>query len=156
MHVVRQPRAEDADFAGAGDVDQIGLEPLKGTSPMSGMWRRNAGSKRRSFSRGEGKKAARQLKGPDVAVFDQGLGAVSGAHAKKGKIAPARKGLKVAAGVGNPVDLVERVGKVRDARRGSEHKSSGIRGTDGVSGGRANAFANSAGAAHRASSAALP
>ena len=69
------------------------------------------------FFEREGEKAARQLERPHVAVFDECLSAVAGAHAKKGKIAPAREGLKVAAGVGDPVHFVERVGKVGDTRR---------------------------------------
>ncbi len=71
------------------------------------------------FFEHEREKAARQLQRPHVALFDDGLRAVARAHAEKGKIAPPRKALKVAAGVGDPVDFVKRIGKVRDARNRS-------------------------------------
>ena len=112
---VRQPRAQHADFAGPGDVNQVGLEALQHFADQ-----RNVAQKRRIeaqiFFESKGKKAARQLQRPHVAVFDEGLGAVAGAHAQKGQIAPPRKGLKVAAGVRDPVHFVERVGKVGHAR----------------------------------------
>jgi hypothetical protein len=64
------------------------------TSPISGMWRKKRRIEAQVLFEGEGKKAARQLEGPNVAVFDHRPGPVSGAHAKKGKIAPPRKGSK--------------------------------------------------------------
>ncbi len=145
---LRHVRAEEPHFAGAGDVNQIGLEPLQGIGDE-----REVAQKRRIeaqiFLKREGEKASRQLECPDVAVFDQSPGPITRAHAKERKIAPPREGLKVAAGVGDSVDFVEGVGKVRDAGRGSEHKSSR------VSGVATNVFSNSAGAAHHACSAVL-
>ncbi len=68
------------------------------------------------FFKGEGEEAAGQLQRPDVAFFEEGLGAVSGADAEKGQVAAAREGFKVAAGVGYAVHFVEGVGEVGHAR----------------------------------------
>ncbi len=69
------------------------------------------------FFERKGERAARQFQGPHIAVFDESLGAVAGADAKKGQVAPAREGFKVAAGVRDPVHFVEGVGKVGYAGR---------------------------------------
>ena len=114
--VVRQPRAQHAHLAGAGDVNQIGLEALQHLADQRNVAQKR-GIEAQVFFQGKGKKAARQLQGPHVAVFDDGLGAVSGADAEKGQIAPPRKGLEMAAGVRHPVHLVEGVGKVGHAGR---------------------------------------
>jgi hypothetical protein len=42
-----------------------------------------------------------------------------GPDAQKGQISPSRKGLKVAAGMRNPVHFMERVRKIRDPRHSS-------------------------------------
>ncbi len=91
------------------------------TSPISGMWRKNAGSRRRSFSRTKERKLRGSSRVQTLPSSINCLGAVAGAHAEKGKIAPPREGLKVAAGMGDSVHFVEGVGKVRDARHWSGH-----------------------------------
>ena len=83
---------------------------------MSGMWRRNAGVEAEVLFEGEGEEAAGELEGPDVAVLDQSLRAISGADTEEGQVVPPGKGLKVPAGVRNAIDLVERVREVGDAR----------------------------------------
>ncbi len=103
-------------------MDQVGLEPLQHIGDERDVAQKR-GIEAQVFFKREGKEASRQLEGPDVAFFDQGLRPITGAHAKKGKIAPPREGLKVAAGVGDPVYLVEGIGKIRDAWCG--HKGSG-------------------------------
>ena len=112
--VMRQAGAEHADFAGAGNVNEVGLEPFKNLAD-EGDVAEKGGVEAEVFFEGEGQEAAGQFKGPDVAVFEDGLRAVAGADAEEGQVAAARKGFKMAAAVGYPVDLVERVGKVGDA-----------------------------------------
>jgi hypothetical protein len=79
---MRQARAQHPHLAGAGDVDQVGLEALQHLADQ-----RNVAQKGRVeaqiFFQGEGEKAARQLQRPHVAVFENGLGAVAGAHAQE-------------------------------------------------------------------------
>jgi hypothetical protein len=87
-------------------VDQIGLEALKHLADERDVPQKN-GVEAQIFFKSKGEEAARQLKRPDVAVFDEGLGAVSCADTEKGQIAPPGKGLEVAARVGYAVDLVK-------------------------------------------------
>jgi len=103
---VGEARAHEAVFAGAGDVDQVRLEASECLFD-DGDVARKGGIKAEVFFDGEGEKAARKFEGPEVAVFYQFRLAVAGAHAEEGEVAAAGKGLKVAAGVGNAVDLVE-------------------------------------------------
>jgi len=98
-------------------VNQIGLKSLEDIGDERKVAQVGR-IKAQVFFQRKGQKAPRQLEGPDVAVFDESLGAVAGTDAEEGKIAPPRKGLKVAAGVGDTVDLVERVGEVGDAGGG--------------------------------------
>ena len=121
-----RPGAEHADLAGAGDVDEVGLEALEDFAD-EGDVAEKGGIEAEIFFEGKGEKAAGQLEGPDVAVFSDGLGAVAGADAEEGQIAAAGEGLKVAAGVGYSVDLVERVGKVGHPRDGCVRSSVRVR-----------------------------
>jgi hypothetical protein len=95
-------------------VDQVGLETLDHLAD-EGDVAEIRGVVAKVFFEGEGKKAAGQLEGPDVALFDERLGAVTGADAEEREVAAAGKGLKVAAGVGDAVDLVKRVGEIGQA-----------------------------------------
>jgi hypothetical protein len=106
VHVVRQQSSEDADFAGTGNVDQIGLESLK---HFSDEWdvAKECRVDAQIFFEGEGQKAAWQLKRPHVPILNQALGAVSGTDAQEGEIVPAGKSLKMPAGVGDTVHLME-------------------------------------------------
>src|SRR5579863_1944812 len=63
----------------------------------------------------ERKRAPRKLERPHIANFFQVLITLAGAHAEKRQVAPARKCLKMPAGVRHPIDLVKGIGKVRDA-----------------------------------------
>jgi hypothetical protein len=74
------------------------------------------------FFEGEGEKPAGQLEGPDRAILDDGRSAAAGADAEKGEAAAAGECLKMAAGVGDAVHFVERVGKIRHARWGVDHR----------------------------------
>jgi len=73
------------------------------------------------FFKRKGEEAAGQFQRPHVAVFEDGLGAIAGAHAQKRQVAAPRKSLEVATGVGNPIHFMKGVGKVRHARHGSGH-----------------------------------
>ena len=53
-----------------------------------------------------------KLECPHIAFFNQRLSAMPGAHAQEGQVSPAREGLKMTAGVSDPVHLVEGVGEV--------------------------------------------
>jgi hypothetical protein len=78
--MVRQPGTQHADFAGACDVNQIGFETLQHLADQGDVAEKG-GIEAEVLFEGEGEEAAGQLKGPDVAVFEDGLGAVAGADA---------------------------------------------------------------------------
>ena len=120
VKVVRQPRAQNADLAGPRDMDQVRLK-----TPEHFADQRNVPEKRRIKAQilfeNEGKRAPRQFEGPHAALLDQCRSAMAGAHAKKGKIAPSREVLKMAARMGDPIHFVKGVRKVRDARNRGGH-----------------------------------
>src|SRR5580700_10288378 len=122
LKMMREARAQHADLAGAGDVDDLRLKALEHFAD-EGNVAQEGGIEAQVFLEREGEKAARQLEGPHAAVFSDGAGTVAGAHAQKGKIATAGEGLKLAAGVRDPVDLVEGVREVGDAGEGHESES---------------------------------
>ena len=115
-----QARAQHAHFAGTGDVNQVGPEALQHFIDDGDVAQKGGIVAKILFER-ERKSAARQFEGPDIAIFDESLGAIAGADTQKGQVAPAREGLKVAAGVGDSVHFVEGVGKVGNARRRRNH-----------------------------------
>ena len=114
--VPRDGSAKHADFAGAGDVDDIGPEALEHFLDRGQMAQICRVEAQILFER-DGERAPRQFQRPEVAVFFQRMRAVPCTHTEKRQIVTPRKGFKVAAGVGHAVDLVERVGKIRNARR---------------------------------------
>jgi hypothetical protein len=59
-----------AHLAGAGDVNQVGLEALQHLADERNVAQK-CGIEAQILFKSEGKKAARQLEGPHVAVFDQ-------------------------------------------------------------------------------------
>src|ERR1700677_160124 len=111
-----QHGTQHAHLAGACDVNQVRLEAVKHFADD-----RNVAQKPRIeaqvFLESKGEKAARQLQGSHIAVFQHGLVAVAGAHAEKGQIAAACEGLEVTAGVGHSVYFVEGIGEIGYARR---------------------------------------
>jgi hypothetical protein len=115
--MMREARAQHADFTGAGDVDQLGLKALEHFADEG-----HVAQKRRIeaevFFKSNGEEAARQLEGPHAALFRDGLGAVPGADAKEREIAPAREGLKLAAGVRDAIHFVKGVREKGDAGKG--------------------------------------
>jgi hypothetical protein len=115
MKMVRQARAKNSNLAGPRDVDQVWFEAIQRFVDERNVPKENR-IEAQIFFKHERKKAARQLQRPYVALFRDCLSAVACAYTEKRKIAPPRKALKMAAGVGDPVDFVKRVGKVRDAR----------------------------------------
>jgi hypothetical protein len=68
MHAARQERAEDSHFAGAGNVNQVGSEPLQHVADEREVAQKHGIEAQILFKR-EGKKTARQLEGPNIAVF---------------------------------------------------------------------------------------
>jgi hypothetical protein len=84
---------------------------------------KESGIKAEIFFQRERKDAARKLKGPEIAFYDKVWRAAAGANAEKRQIAPPRKGLEMAAGVRNAINLVERVRKAGDAWRRSQHSA---------------------------------
>src|ERR1035437_745025 len=115
-----QRRAEGAHLTGARDVDQVRLETLERTF-NDGNMAQEGGIEAEVLLQREGKKAPRQLKRLHIAVSRKRLFTIAGAHAKEGQVAPPRKGLEMTAGVGYPVDLVERVREVGHTRRACNH-----------------------------------
>ncbi len=119
---MRKPRTDHSDFAGAGDVDEVGLEALKRFG-NEGQVAEIGGIEAEILFEGEGEKAARQLQRPHAAFFNESLWAVTGADTKEREIAAEGEGLKMTAGVGNPVDFMEGVGKVGHPRLACAHIS---------------------------------
>jgi hypothetical protein len=120
VEVVGESGAQHADLAGSGDVEKIGLEALEHIADEGDVTEKSWVEAEILFE-GKGKKTAGQFEGPDVSVFGECLGTISGANAEKGQIAPTGKGFEVSAGVGHAVDFVKRVGKVGDARGPFRH-----------------------------------
>src|SRR5580693_9111112 len=87
MKMVRQPRAENSNLAGPGDVDQVRLEALQRFVDERNVAKENR-IEAQIFFKDERKKAARQLQRPDVALFNDGLRAVACAHAEEREISP--------------------------------------------------------------------
>ncbi len=82
VQVMRKAGAEHAHFAGAGDVNQVGTKALEHFADEGNVAQKR-GVEAEIFFESEGEKAAGQFEGPDVAVFDDGLGAIAGAHAEE-------------------------------------------------------------------------
>jgi hypothetical protein len=110
--MVGEACAEHADFAGSGDVDEVWAEAVEDFSDERDV-AGEGGVEAEVFFEGEGEDAAGELEGPDGAVFDEGLTAVSGADAEEGEILAAGEGFEMAAGVRDAVDFVEGVREVR-------------------------------------------
>jgi hypothetical protein len=104
--------AQHAHFAGAGDVNQVGLKAVQHFAHEGNMPRK-CRIEAKIFFQSEGKDAARQFKRPDIAVFDESLTSIARADAEERQVFAAGKGFKMAAGVRNPVDFMEGVGEVR-------------------------------------------
>src|ERR1035438_1436391 len=121
LEMVRKARAQHANLAWACNVDQIGLKALQNFADERNMAQKGR-IEAQVFFQGKGEKAARQLQGPYTAVLENGLRAVSGANAEKRQIAPPGKRLKMAAGMRNPIHLMEGVGEVRHARHLYAHE----------------------------------
>ena len=112
--MVRQPRAQHAEFAGTGDVDEVGLKALQHLAD-EGNVAEKCGIVAEIFSRAKERKprgSSRVQRLPSSR--GPGCGRRRGRRGRE--IAAAREGLKVAAGVGYAVHLVERVGEVGNAR----------------------------------------
>ena len=123
VQVIGERRAKHAVFAGSGDVDNVRMECLQRANDQ-----RQVADKSRvegeAFVEVEGQKAAAQLEGMELLFNEQARPAISGAYAEKGQRMAARKCFKVAAGMGNTVDFVERVGKKGDPRGQCTHRDS--------------------------------
>jgi hypothetical protein len=118
VQVVRERSSQDPNFAGTGDVNDVGTKSLQRFADKRKMSQKRW-VESKIFFECEGEKAARQLKSPNCAIFNHGLGAIAGPHAEERKIAPARKSFKMAAGVRNTVYFMERIRKVGDPGNGS-------------------------------------
>ena len=120
MKMVRQARAQNADLAGPGNVDQVRLETLENVADQRNVTKERR-IKAQILFQNERKKTARQLEGPYATFLDQGRSAMACAHAKKGQVASPREVFKMAAGMCNPIHFVERVWKVCNARQRCGH-----------------------------------
>ena len=106
--------AEDAELAGAGDVEDVRTEAAEGAidgARVAG----EEGVEEEIFFEGDGGARAREFE--SVEVVDGGGRGGAGADAEEGQAAAVGEGGEVAAGMGDAVDLVERVGEEGDARR---------------------------------------
>ena len=111
-----EKRADEAKFAGTGDMDDVRFELPHRASDQGQMAKESEIDAQVLLER-KGKEAALQLKAGDPGAADIRLGTVSGPHRKKRQIATLSKRLELTAGVGNPVYLMERVGKIGDAHK---------------------------------------
>jgi hypothetical protein len=80
------------------------------------------------FFEREGDRAAGQLEGGELAFDYEARLSVAGTDEEEGQVVATDICLELAAGVGDAVDLVERVGKVGDSRyRRGRHQGSAVR-----------------------------
>ena len=114
--MMRKPCAQHAYFAGSGDVNQVGPEALERLGDLA-VVSRKGGVEAQILFDGKGEKAARQLERCTLPSSTKGCGAVAGADPEKRQVAAAGEGLELAAGVGDAVDFMERVGEVSYAGR---------------------------------------
>lgn len=103
--------SEDAEFAGAGDVNEVGLETLEFAANEQGVTPEERVEVEVLFHADRGSAAA-QFQSAEFAGLLEGVGASACANAKKGQIVSLCIGDEVPAGVRHAVDLVEGVGKV--------------------------------------------
>jgi hypothetical protein len=109
---------EEAEFAGARDVDDIRLEVAQLSGDLRPMTPKE-GIEVEVFLQADGDGRTAEIEGPAIAstggeaAYGRGIG--DGSDAEEGKAVPLRVSGEVAAGVGDAVDLVEGIGKVGDA-----------------------------------------
>ena len=126
LQMMGQTRAQHPHLAGTCNVNQIRLEPLHNLADQGNVPQK-CGIEAKVFFQGKRQKAPRQLKRPNIVLFQNRLRPVAGPHTQERQIPPPRKRLKVPAGMRNPVHLVKRVGKVRHPRHSCTHRFVGTR-----------------------------
>src|SRR5271154_764798 len=99
-------------------MDDVGAEILEGADDQRHM-PDITGIKGKVFFEREGNGTAGQLKCGELILHQQAWMAIAGADEKKGEAAAPNERFKLAAGVGDAVDFVERVGEVSDSRSGA-------------------------------------
>ena len=119
--MVRDPGAEEAELRRSSDVDDVGAETAgvredaRQVPPVRQI-------EAQILLHGKGECAAGQLEGAHLAILG---GPIRGpcTHTEEGQAVAAGEGLKVSAGVGYAVDLVECIRKVRDSGWGGERRT---------------------------------
>ena len=106
IEVMGKRRGQHTDIAGAGDVNQVGLETVEHLVDERNVAQIH-GIEAQVFLESDRQKAARQFERPHVSLFDKRFGAVAGAHAQEWQVASPRKCFKVAAGVRHSVHFMK-------------------------------------------------
>src|SRR5271170_7515642 len=113
MQVIGKRRSEHAVFAGAGDVDDVRTEFLERANDQREMANESR-VEGEAFVEIERQDTAAKFECLELTFNKQAGLAIPGTHAEKWKRTASRKGFKLAAGVGNTIDFVERVWEVSD------------------------------------------
>ena len=103
--------AEDAELAGAGDVDEVGLEAKELAADGGGVAEEERIELEILFD-ADGGAGAAKLEGAELGDVLEGGSAIAGADAEEGELVTLCVGKEVAGGVRYAVDLVEGVGEV--------------------------------------------
>ena len=119
--LVREVGTEDAELAGAGDVDDVGAEGADRVRDEAGVAEEQR-VEAEVFFEVNGQRRAAQLEGLHRPFGRHQARGLAGTDAEHGDAVPARVGGEVAAGVCDAVDLVEAVGKVGDSGQAGRHR----------------------------------
>ena len=114
--LVGEPGSEEAELAGAGDVDDVGAEAEE-FALDTGEVTEEEGVEGEIFLDADGGEAAGEFEGLELAGLLEAGFAFAGADAEEGQVVTLRVGGEVSTGVCDAVDLVEGVGEVGYARR---------------------------------------
>ncbi len=126
VELVGEVGSEEAEFAGAGDVKDVGAEGADGFGDQIRV-AEEEGVEAEVLFEEDGEGAAAEFEGLDGAFGGKEAGGAACSDAEHGEVVAAGEGEEVAAGVGDAVDLVVAVGEVGDAGRGG-HRGDGSRG----------------------------
>ena len=119
VQIMRQPRTQQCHFAGSGNVNQSGRKLAHHAQHQGKMPQNPRRIEPQVLIQRKRQGPARQTPAghfpSSKPLPSSAVRAVAGAHAKKRQAAPPRKRLKVARRMRHAIDLVKRIGKIRDA-----------------------------------------
>jgi hypothetical protein len=120
MIMVGHDGANHAEVIGAGDVDDVRTK-IAQCAGNDRQMAKESEIEAQIFFQTEGERPARELKRRKLAFCQQARHTSAGADRKKWQIPAADECLKLAAGMGHTIDLVERVREIGHARRCGKH-----------------------------------